>query len=158
MKNLICIVFAFVTLQATSQERKREMNHDNKKERMHERQDISPEDKAIILTKKMTLGLDLTEEQQIEIGKLNLENAKNRKANRESREKKGKNEKPSQEEYLKMINERLDDQIAAKKKMKKILNNEQYKKWEKQKEYKHRKGRERHGDKKRNKEHMKKHK
>lgn len=146
MKKIIFVAIAFITLQVTSQERNREMNHESNKERLHKRQDISPEDMAKLKTKKMTLNLDLTEAQQKEIEKLNLENAKYRKAKREAREKNGKGEKPSKEEHLKMTNDRLDAQIATKKKMKKILNNEQYKKWGKQIENKRKKGHKRHNE------------
>jgi len=133
MKKLVFIALAFITLQAMSQERNREVNNENKKERVHERQNISAQDMAKLQTKRMTLDLDLTEAQQSEIEKLNFENAKNRKSKRKAHEKNGKGEKPSQEEHLKMTNERLDAQIATKRKMKKVLDDEQYKKWEKQK-------------------------
>jgi len=158
MKKLIFIAIAFVTLQVTSQDRNREMNHENKKEKMHERQDISAEDMAKLQTKRMTLDLDLTEAQQTEIKKINLENSKNRKAKREAREKNGKGEKPSQEEHLKMTNDRLDAQIATKRKMKKVLNTEQYKKWEKQTEKQRKKGHKRHSESHNGNKQMKKHK
>jgi len=144
MKKLVFIALAFITLQAMSQERNREVNNENKKERVHERQNISAQDMAKLQTKRMTLDLDLTEAQQSEIEKLNFENAKNRKSKRKAHEKNGKGEKPSQEEHLKMTNERLDAQIATKRKMKKVLDDEQYKKWEKQKKTQRKKGHKRH--------------
>lgn len=47
---------------------------------------------------------------------------------------KAEGEKPSKEERLKMANERLDHQIEQKKKMKAILNAEQYERFEKMRE------------------------
>ena len=81
----------------------------------------------------MTLDLDLTEAQQERIQKINLENAKARKAKMEARKAKKEKEsggKPSKEERLLQMNERLDHQIATKKKMKTILNEAQYEKME----------------------------
>ncbi|MFT4684269.1 MAG: protein CpxP, partial [Flavobacteriales bacterium] len=49
------------------------------------------------------------------------------KSNRES----GNATKPTKGERLKMMNERLDQQIVTKKKVKSILNEGQYEKWEK---------------------------
>ena len=46
----------------------------------------------------------------------------------------GNMQKPSKEDRLKMMNERLDNQIARKAKMKTILNADQYSKWEKDQE------------------------
>ncbi|MDO6596074.1 hypothetical protein Q4512_04050 [Oceanihabitans sp. 2_MG-2023] len=124
MKKLLIIALALVTIQVSAQD---------KKERKHRGADLAPEEMAQLQTKKMTLDLDLTEAQQKEIGVLNLENAKARKAKMEARKsRKESDEKPSKEEMLKMQNDRLDAQIATKQKMKSILNAEQYAKWEKQ--------------------------
>ncbi len=50
---------------------------------------------------------------------------------RQAKMKDGKGEKPSKEERLKMMNERLDKQLEMKQKMSKILNADQMEKWEK---------------------------
>ena len=50
---------------------------------------------------------------------------------RQAQMKDGNNEKPSKEDRLKMMNERLDKQIEMKQKMAKILNSDQMEKWEK---------------------------
>ena len=119
MKKLVMIAIALITIQVSAQEGK------------NRHADFSPEEMAQLQTKKMTLALDLTEAQQQQISAINLENAKVRKAKMESRRQKVKGEKPSKEDMLKMKNERLDAQIANKKRMKTILNAEQYEKWEK---------------------------
>ncbi|QRM89411.1 hypothetical protein FG167_09220 [Lacinutrix sp. WUR7] len=124
MKKLLIIALALVTIQVSAQE---------KMERKHKGADFSPQEMAELRTKKMTLDLDLTAAQQKEIGAINLENAIARKAKMEARkDRKKSEEKPSKEEMLKMKNEHLDAQIANKKKMKSILNADQYAKWEKQ--------------------------
>jgi predicted lipase len=132
MKNLIVIAVAFLALQATAQEQKNEKPI--KGERLGKMMNLSAEDAATHQTKKMTLHLDLTASQQAEIQKINLENATKRKVMMEERKAKkesGELKKPSDEERLKMANAKLDHQISMKAKMKKILNDEQYVKWEK---------------------------
>lgn len=134
MKKLFLIALALVTIQVSAQNKKQ---GDKKGDRMENRQgmkDFTPEEMAQLQTKKMTLDLDLTASQQKKIEKLNLEKATDRKAKMEARQAKmkaGKGEKPSKEERLAMMNERLDKQMETKKKMKQILNDDQFEKWEK---------------------------
>ncbi len=134
MKKLVLIALALITLQATAQDRKREHAPENRKERGKQMMQFSPEEVAKIQTKKITLHLDLNESQQAKIHKINLENATKRKAMMEARKTKKENsstKRPSKDERLQMMNIKLDHQIAMKAKMKKILNDEQYAKWEK---------------------------
>ena len=100
---------------------------------------MTPEETEKLQTKKMKLHLDLTEKQQVDVEKLVVSEAKTRKAKMEefkAKKDKADGEKPSKEERLKMANERLDHQIEMKKKMKAILNAEQYDKFEKMNEKK----------------------
>ena len=132
MKKLIIIALVLATIQVTAQERKNRSNN-NRGDRQERFQDYTPEEMATLQTKKMTLHLDLSEAQQKEIQKLNLENAIERKTKMEARksQNEGKEfQKPSKEEQLKMMNERLDNQIEMKNKMKSILNDEQFAKYE----------------------------
>ena len=124
MKKVIAIVFLSLSFLTNAQE---------ERERANKMQDYTPEEMAQVQTKQMTLDLDLTEAQQKQVQQINLENAKERKAKYEAREnasKSSEKEKPSKDERLKMKNEQLDRQIEMKKKMKSILNEDQYKKWE----------------------------
>ena len=129
MKNLILIAVAFLAIQVTAQE------HRSNRERGHKMMSLSADEIATLQTKKMTLHLDLNESQQVKIHKMNLENAKAKKAYMKKRKAKKESsetvEKPSKEERFKMANKKLDYQIATKQKMKDILNKEQYEKWEK---------------------------
>ncbi len=122
MNKLILIAIAFVTLQAVAQ--------DTKKEIM---QNLSAGEMATIMTKKLTLALDLTKEQQVEVQKLMLVQATDRKRNIDERAKMktSKEVKTTAKSYnAEDINKRLDRKIEAKQKMKSILTAEQYKKWE----------------------------
>jgi hypothetical protein len=130
MKKIVIILIALVTLQVTAQEKKKELHKEGQRERM---ESLTPEEIASLQTKKMTLHLDLTEEQQTKIQALHLDEAKMRKAKMEERKAMKESEETkafTKEDKVKMMNERLDHQIATKQKMKSILNTEQYTKWE----------------------------
>lgn len=149
MKKVMAIVFFSLSFLANAQE---------KKERANKMADYTPEEMAQVQTKQMSLDLDLTEAQQKQVLQINLENAQERKAKfeaRESNSKSSEKEKPSNEERLNMKNEQLDRQIEMKKKMKSILNADQFEKWEtisrerreKQKELMHQKKTMQHSEK-----------
>jgi len=142
MKKLILIALAFVAIQATAQEKKKELRKEEHKERVHKFQDLTPEEAATLQTKKMVLHLDLTKDQQDKIYKIQLENAKERKAKMEEHKAMKENNpegKLTKEAHLKRTNERLDHEIAMKEKMKNILNEEQYTKWSEKMEQKQKK-------------------
>ncbi len=133
MKKALIILLAISALQVTAQEKKKELHKEGQGHRMEAMKDLTPEETATLRTKKMTLHLDLNAEQQNKIQALNLEEAKLRKSKMEEhRAMKDSDEKKTitKEDKLKMMNARLDHQIAMKQKMKSILNAEQYAKWE----------------------------
>ena len=130
MKKLVLIALAFIALQATAQEQRRQGQ--DGQERRYQMENLSAEDMATLQTKKMTLHLDLNESQQAKIQKINLENAIQRKSmmeNRKAKKESGELKRPTDEERLKMANVRLDHKIAMKAKMKDILDDAQYAKW-----------------------------
>ncbi len=132
MKRLIIIALALVSIQSFAQEGMKE--RPNREERAQRMSDLTPEETANLQTKKMTLHLDLSEAQQKEIYAINLENATKRKKMMDTfraKKESGNMERPSEEQRLAMKNAKLDHQIAMKAKMKKILNEEQFDKWEK---------------------------
>jgi hypothetical protein len=133
MKKIIIIIMAMITLQVTAQDKKKELQKDSSRARMEAMKDLTPEEMATLQTKKMTLHLDLTEAQQQKIQALHLEKAKMRKTKMEERKamkESGEKKAFTKEDKVKMMNDRLDHQIAMKQKMKSILNAEQYTKWE----------------------------
>ena len=87
MKKLVIIIMALVAMQVTAQEHRKEHEKEAKKERIHKQMNFTPEEIATLQTKKMVLRLDLTEAQQREIHKINLTNAKERKAKMEAHKK-----------------------------------------------------------------------
>ena len=126
MKKLIMATIAICTIQIASAQGPNK----NRKAMAN----LEPEEIATLQTKKMTLHLDLDDAQQDKIYEINLENAKMRKAKmeeRKARRENGDTTKPTKEERFTMANDMLDHKIAVKAKMKEILNDEQYAKWEK---------------------------
>ena len=134
MKKLAFVLIALIAFNTQAQEKP-----------TREKSNLSAEQMATLKTKKMTLHLDLNESQRREVKALNLEIAKERKEMKVNR----KNRKElTQDERFSMKSKMLDKQIAFKSKMKKILNEEQFAKWEKSKRHmakgkkKHREGKE----------------
>ena len=135
MKSLVVIVIAFSTLSVNAQERRQERKgNDHKKEIM---KDLTPEEVANLKTKKLRLKLDLTDMQQKKVESILLEQAVERQNKRKAHQNKKEKDKPSKEEFLKMQNARLDSKIEMKQKMKDILTEEQYAKFEKMKPRRH---------------------
>ena len=135
MKNLVVIAIAFLTLSATAQDRRQERKgNDHRKEIM---KDLTPEEVANLKTKKLRLKLDLTDIQQKKVESILLEQAVERQNKRKAHQNKKEKDKPSKEEFLKMQNARLDSKIEMKQKMKDILTEEQYAKFEKMKPRRH---------------------
>ena len=129
MKRLVVLICVLATFSLSAQEGRHE--HGRQGARMMN--DLSPEQTATLKTKKMTLGLDLTEDQQEKIYKIHLNNAKEKQARMDEVKKKreaGESLKPSKEDRFNRLNEKLDMQIAHKKEMKGILSKEQFEKWE----------------------------
>ena len=130
MKKLILIAVALITVSATAQEDKRERNERPRGDRMERTdflKDLSPDEIATLQTKRMALQLDLTEAQQKEIHAIHLEQAKVRKTDMETRKKLNEKDKDIR---FKRANDQLDTKLSAKSKFKKVLNKEQYEKWE----------------------------
>ncbi|NQX86697.1 MAG: hypothetical protein HRT67_12470 [Flavobacteriaceae bacterium] len=132
MKNIVIIAIAFLSLNAVAQRPEAEHDNPDKKEDFYNYKDFSAEQITTIRTKKMTLELDLSKDQQAKIYKLNLEAAKDRKAMLKARAAKKDNNKDaklSTEERYNLANERLDKQIAHKNALKQILSEAQFEAW-----------------------------
>ncbi|MFD0760822.1 hypothetical protein ACFQZW_01875 [Lutibacter aestuarii] len=101
-------------------------------QRAQQRTNYSAEQKAELQVKRMALNLDLNESQQKAILELKLKQAKELEQKRaEFRAQKQNGTKISSDERFRNKQDRLDRQIATKAEMKKILNKEQFSKWEK---------------------------
>jgi len=125
MKKLliICVLLAGVTTLAQES-----------RDRHHGRnflKDMTPEQMATLSSKRLSLALDLTEEQRGQVMELQLESAKERKAIMEDlKNSEGSGRALSSEDRFDRLNKRLDRELAYKAEMKKILTEEQYVRWD----------------------------
>lgn len=138
MKKLAIIALSLIAIQTTTAQVRNDCPYNKQQgNRMERFSDMTPDEMATLQTKRMTLHLDLNAAQQREVQKINLEDAKERKAIMEARKVQrdsGNMQRLSKDERLKIANSRLDRQIERKAEMKKILNDEQYAKWEEYRE------------------------
>lgn len=139
MKRIIATMLLCTGLMAFGQQ------GDQKEARKMGGKEMTPEQMATLQTKKMTLALDLSTAQQEQIRELYMAQAKLHQEKMESRKAVKETdgaEKSLDTDRYERENERLDNAIARKEKMKEILTEVQYEKWEKM----HRKmGRHHHG-------------
>lgn len=99
--------------------------------RMERQEKFTPEQQAELQVKRMILDLNLNPKQQEDIKKILIAQAKKRETFRnDMKAKRDKGEKLSKEERFTMQNNMLDEKIAMKEEMKKILTADQFKKWE----------------------------
>ena len=118
MKKLILAFAIMVSLVSFGQEREG-------KAKFQSEQDVEAH------IKKMTSDLNLTTKQQGEVKALLMEQLNNRKQIRDERKKERESgTKISDEKKAEMKKNMIDDQVAMKAKMKKILSEEQLKKLE----------------------------
>ena len=137
MKKLLVIAITLCTLTSIAQQEHRRGQRFSKDAR-ERRADISPEDMAKFQSKQMTLRLDLTDQQQQQVETVLTAHLKKGKAKREAL--KASDKKPTQEERKQLRLDRMDAQIALKREMKSILNDEQYKRYERSLEKRKNKG------------------
>lgn len=102
---------------------------DGPRNEMHQKmQELTPQQRAELKTKRMTLDLDLSPSQQSEILQLNLDLATQMEKRKAERKKQGE---ISANEMFERTSKMLDVKIATKKKLKSILTEAQFEKFEK---------------------------
>lgn len=121
MKKIIMMLMIFSTLAVSAQKKISEKT-DTRKEW---RSDYTPEQRATIKVKQMTLALDLNSSQQKKLEKVFLKNNSMHK-------NKSDWKNMTSDQKFNAKNESLDQRIETKKQIKEILTAEQYLKWEMQ--------------------------
>ena len=123
MKRLFVLALLLVGTTIIAQER-------NRKHQGNKMEQFTPEQQNQLMLKKMTLELDLTEAQQKEMTAFISEKMAKKEAHKaEMKAMKEKGVKPTNDERFAMQMKMLDEQIASKKRMEKILNAKQFEKW-----------------------------
>lgn len=121
MKNLVLATMATVAFIFSGIAQEREPKGEK----------MSVEQRNQLQLKKMTMDLDLTPAQQKEIAPIILEQSSKREAKMaEMKANKESKKQLTADEKFQMKSKMLDQQIEHKAKMKKILNKEQFDKWE----------------------------
>jgi len=105
------------------------------KENQHERNTYTPEQQAVLKTKKMALHLDLNDDQQEKLSELNKKWAEKKASQREEFKSQSEgDERPDADARYQHQLQRLDDQMAYQKEVGKILNKDQYTTWKEHQE------------------------
>ena len=123
MKRLFVLALLIVGTTIIAQER-------NRKHQGNKMEQFTPQQKSQLMLKKMTLELDLNDSQQKEMSAVISDKIAKKEAHKaEMKAMKEKGIKPSKNERFAMHMKMLDEQIATKKRMEKILNAKQFEKW-----------------------------
>ena len=125
MKKLIVIAVLTIGLSTFAQKSAKNPRKENLEQ-------FTPQQRNELRLKSLTLDLGLNAVQQKEIGKIITEmEAKKEAFQKERLAKKEPDKKATNDELFAMRIKLLDEQIATKERVRKILDAEQFKKWEK---------------------------
>ena len=125
MKKLAGLLSIILLLSMT-------MDAQERKERKRQGSDLTTEQMATLKTKKMTLFLDLNQQQRKEVHSLIKDQADLRQSKRAAfKEKRKEGVELTSDQKFQMQNDRLDQQIKNKAAMKSILSKDQFEKFEK---------------------------
>lgn len=128
MKKLIVAALLIVGMTSFAQE-------NDKMQKRDETERMTPEQRDQLHLKKLASELNLDANQQQEMARIIADRSAKREAMITARKaQKEKGVKPTADERFKTENEKLDYQTAEKAKIKKLLNAEQFAKYEKMKE------------------------
>lgn len=129
MKKLIVLALLIVGTTIVAQQRNRQAPG-NKQAPGNRIEQFTAEQKSQLMLKKMTLELDLTDAQQKDMSAfISEKTAKKEALIAEMKAKKEKGVRPTKDERFAMAMKMMDEKIASKKTMQKILNAKQYEKW-----------------------------
>ncbi len=120
MKKVLIIFMALATFAVTAQNK----NSERKENRKEMKANLTPEQRADLKVKEMTLALDLNATQQQKVKQIILKAENDRPATRPNRGEMTDAQKYEAKSAM------LDRRIAMKKEMKEILTEEQMAKWE----------------------------
>lgn len=135
MKRVLIIFMALATIGMSAQNKK----SDKKGDRKEMKADFTPEQRADLKSKELTLALDLNTSQQQRVKQLFLKTENNKPERPEKRSEMTDAQKYDAKSAM------LDHRIAFKKEMKEILTDDQMTKWERKQGHKGRKSKNKGG-------------
>lgn len=122
-KKLFVLALLMVGTTIVAQQR-------NGKPQRNQMEPFTIEQQSQLMLKKMTLDLDLTDSQQKEMSAIIADKMAKRESHKaEMKANREKGVKPTNDERFAMKMKMLDEQIATKKRMEKLLNAKQFEKW-----------------------------
>ena len=130
MKSILKIFIFLFSISLVAQQPKRSIEPDRGKRPNHRIQAIkklNPEQAARLWSKKMTLDLDLNQIQEDQMYALILEKTNKIRERMENKPKKH----PNKDEIYQIKLDKLNEEIAMKKRVKNILSEKQYILWDK---------------------------
>lgn len=123
MKKIIIVAILMFGTIVLAQEK-------NKRHHGGEKNQFTSEQRSQLMLKKMTLALDLNDAQQKEMGNIISDKMAKREAmKKEILAKRESGVRPTSDERFATASKMLDEKIANKKRIQKILNPQQYEKW-----------------------------
>lgn len=123
MKKLIVLALLIVGTTIVAQQK-------NRQAQGIKMEQFTTEQKSQLMLKKMTLELDLNDAQQKEMSSFISDKMVKMEAHKaEMKTIKEKGVRPTKDERFAMAMKMMDDKIASKKSMQKILNAKQFEKW-----------------------------
>jgi protein CpxP len=132
---LAMAMMAGVTMSAQAD---KNLKLDNKRPGKEHHEPFTPEQRAELKVKQLTLALDLSNKQQKEMQKLLLDQNKDREQFIKSHKANvASGKKPSADERFAMQTKRIDAQIAMQREVRKVLTEEQFSKYEEMKTARH---------------------
>ena len=130
MKSILKIFIFLFSISLVAQQPKRSIEPDRGKrpnQRIQAIEKLNPEQVARLWSKKMTLDLDLNQIQEDQMYALILEKTNKIRERMENKPKK----RPSKDEIYQIELDKLNEEIAMKKRVKNILSEKQYILWDK---------------------------
>jgi len=125
MKKIVLTLALILSVAATG------IAQERQEKRRESSEQLSVEQRDKLHLKKMTLDLDLTPAQQKEMATIIAEQSAKREAKMAERKDKKEDKKAlTADQKFEMRNKMLDEKMEMKTRMKKVLNEEQMKKWE----------------------------
>jgi len=122
-RNILSAIFVIAIVFASTAQQGRKGHHKSQ---------LTPDQKVTLGIKKMTLALGLSSSQQQKLRPILLEAASKRMKMMQARkENRGQRKEMSSDAIFAKMNNALDQKIAFQNKIKNILKNEQFEKWQK---------------------------
>lgn len=130
MKKILVVAFLTLSMVGFAQNRQGKMNPERS-----QMEKLTPEQRTQLMVKRLDLELDLSDKQKNEITSY-LQSQEGKRAEKMAafKAKKQEGNKLTNDERFVLRDEMLDQQIANKEQMKKILTPSQFEKWEQMKD------------------------